>query len=215
MSSEYELCKWSDTDAVFSWTMEFRRCIRLWIMSRWFHLYGQFESWILLFGVRTNSQRCCDRLHKLSCWKALLDHIKHVAVGSTHKDYERWKFNQICQQEGEPVTKFVARLKAQALLCDFNIHVSAGNTKVAHSYAEDMISQRLTSGVINPEHREKLLSEAPNMKSLKEKVDKLMSLEATEQVSSKFQMSSPTISAPGRSPSQFKRFKNQSRFTAG
>ena len=146
--------------------------------------------------------------------KALLDHIKHVAVGSTHKDYERWKFNQICQQEGEPVTKFVARLKAQALLCDFNIHVSAGNTKVAHSYAEDMISQRLTSGVINPEHREKLLSEAPNMKSLKEKVDKLMSLEATEQVSSKFQMSSPTISAPGRSPSQFKRFKNQRRFTA-
>ena len=146
--------------------------------------------------------------------KALLDHIKHVAVGSTHKDYERWKFNQICQQEGEPVTKFVARLKAQALLCDFNIHVSAGNTKVAHSYAEDMISQRLTSGVINPEHREKLLSEAPNMKSLKEKVDKLMSLEATEQVSSKFQMSSPTISAPGRSPSQFKKFKNQRRFTA-
>ena len=118
--------------------------------------------------------------------KALLGHIKHVAVGSTHKDYERWKFNQICQQEGEPITKFVARLKAQALLCDFNIHVSVGKTKVAHSYAEDMISQRLTSGVVNPEHREKLLSEAPNMQSLKEKVDKLMSLEATEQVSSKF-----------------------------
>lgn len=146
--------------------------------------------------------------------EALLDHIKHVAVGSTHKDYERWKFNQICQQEGEAITKFIARLKAQALLCDFNIHVGVGKTKVAHSYAEDMISQRLTSGVINPEHREKLLSEAPNMKSLKEKVDKLMSLEATEQVSSKFQMSSPTISAPGRSPSQFKKFKNQRRFTA-
>ena len=74
----------------------------------------------------------------------LLAHIKSVAVQSIHIEVHRWQFNQLEQQDSEPATKFVGRLKAQAALCKFQVQCSCNEWV---SYDEEMVSQRLTSGV--------------------------------------------------------------------
>ena len=123
----------------------------------------------------------------------LLDHIKAVAVRSIHKEVHRYHFNQISQGESEKVAKFVGRLKAQAILCDFNVKCTC-NERV--SYAEEMVAQRLTSGAANPEHMTKVLGEAEELTTLKEKVNKMISLETTEEAANKIRSSQPSHANP-------------------
>ena len=57
-----------------------------------------------------------------SCTEAeLLEHIKAVAVKTTHKEVHRMAFSTISQDQGESVTQFVSRLKAKAFLCQLGI----------------------------------------------------------------------------------------------
>ena len=66
----------------------------------------------------------------------LLAHIKSVAVKGVHKEVHRLTFVKIRQSQNEPVTHFVARLKAQAALCDFTVECpSAGSTAKSSSHA--------------------------------------------------------------------------------
>ena len=51
----------------------------------------------------------------------LLKHIKEVAVKSIHKEVHGMAFNKMCQNAGKAITNYVARLKAKAFLCEFNI----------------------------------------------------------------------------------------------
>ena len=109
----------------------------------------------------------------------LLAHIKSVAVRSIHHDVHSWTFNGLTQEQGETVSRFVGRLKAQAALCDFNVTCNKCTEPV--SYAEQMVSGRLTAGLKNVEHQTKLLSEANELNTLGKKVERLVSLEATEE----------------------------------
>lgn len=135
----------------------------------------------------------------------LLKDIKAVAVRSIHKEVHRWHFNQIAQDNSEKVTKFVGRLKAQAILCDYNVECSCGRRV---SYAEEMVAQRVVSGVTNPEHQSKVLGEAEDLNTLKKKVDKLISLETTDEASSKMRLPFASRSNPIKS-SQYKRDQMQ------
>lgn len=137
--------------------------------------------------------------------EALLNNIKSVAVRSIHQEVHRWRFNQIAQCDSEKVTKFVGRLKAQAVLCGFNVNCECGKRV---SYAEEMVSQRLTSGVINPEHQSKVLGEAEQLDTLKKKVDKMISLETTDEASSKIRTPLSSRSNPIKT-SQYKRDQKQ------
>jgi len=112
----------------------------------------------------------------------LLESIKSVAVRSIHTEVHRWHFNQLEQQDSEPATKFVGRLKAQAALCNFTVECRCGTSV---SYDEEMVSQRLTSGIQNPEHQRKVLGEADKLDTLKKKVDKLINLETTDDATDK------------------------------
>ena len=136
----------------------------------------------------------------------LLEYIKSVSVRSIHTDVHRWHFGQIYQQEGEQITKYVGRLKSQAVLCDFNIECGCGRN---NSYAEEMISQRMTSGVLNPDHQAKLLGEAEDLNTLKLKVEKMISLETTDEATTKIRSPIGSKVAPMRS-SQYKQRKRQS-----
>ena len=51
----------------------------------------------------------------------LLAHIKSVAVKVVHKEVHRMAFNMLFQDHGEPVTQWIARVKAQAFLCNFKV----------------------------------------------------------------------------------------------
>ena len=52
---------------------------------------------------------------------SLLQHIKSVAVQGSHKEVHRQKFQALSQEEGEVITNFLAKLQAQAQLCDFQV----------------------------------------------------------------------------------------------
>ena len=51
----------------------------------------------------------------------LLSYIKSVAVKVVHKEVHRMAFNSLVQDQGEPVTQWVARIKAKAFLCEFEV----------------------------------------------------------------------------------------------
>ena len=111
----------------------------------------------------------------------LLDHIKSVAVKSVHKEVHQVAFNKMSQNSGESVTNYVARLKAKAFLCGFEVQCTDHQPSKAISYAEQMVSQRLVVGLANQEHQRKILAEAPVLVTLADKVRRLQMLETTEE----------------------------------
>ena len=129
----------------------------------------------------------------------LLTHINAVAVKSVHKEVHRWNYNQMSQDGSENISKYVGRLKAQAGLCDFKVDCVCGQ-KV--SYAEDMISQRLVAGLTNADHQSRVISEAEGLKDLKSKVDRLITLETTDDATIKLR--TPEPSRFGAMKSQYK-----------
>jgi len=134
----------------------------------------------------------------------LLKFIKQVAVRSVHKEVHRWHFNQMSQTDGEKITKLVGRLKAQSVLCDFSVACKCGE-KV--SYAEEMVSQKLTAGVSNPEHQSKVLGEAESLDSLAKKVERLISLETAEDATTRIRTPIQTRAMPAKSSEYRKRQK--------
>jgi hypothetical protein len=137
---------------------------------------------------------------------SLLGHIKSVAVKGVHKEVHRLTFVNMRQTDNEPIVKFVARLQAQAALCDFTVACSTEGCQRV-SYAEDMISQQVTAGLTNPEFQSKILSEASILTTLANKVERLQMLESTEESTLLMQPtqssgSDPSNAAPGKSQYQ-------------
>ena len=84
--------------------------------------------------IRMELQTCCSsEVNKLlfefvgaetlnTCSETqLLGHIKSVAVKITDKAVHEMAFGKLCQNEGETIAHFVARLKAKAFLCQFEV----------------------------------------------------------------------------------------------
>ena len=111
----------------------------------------------------------------------MLDFIKSVAVKGTHKEVHRMKFFRLSQMDGETITQFVARLRSHAILCQFKIACSNHAEPNFVSFAEEMITQQLVSGLRNQQHQSRLLSEAASLPSLRDKIERLQCLESTEQ----------------------------------
>lgn len=125
----------------------------------------------------------------------LLEHIRNVAVKVEHKEVHRLSFSRMKQNEGETASKYVGRLKAKASLCDFKIKCNCDRNV---SYASDMVSQQLVSGLSNPEHQAKVMAEAKSLTSLQEKVEKVMSLEAADDAADKIRQPPKVLAAPLR-----------------
>ena len=127
----------------------------------------------------------------------LMSHIRKIAVKGLHKELHRMNFGKIKQGDGESVTHFVARLNAQTALCNFSVTCSCA---AEVSFAEDMVFQQLVSGLRDQNHQSKVLAEATSLKTLQLKVERLQSLEATEESATKLQVpSAPSSAAAGKS----------------
>ena len=127
----------------------------------------------------------------------LLSHIRKIAVKGLHKEVHRVNFGKVKQGDGESITHFVARLNAQAALCNFSVTCSC---EAEVSFAEDMVSQQLVAGLRDQNHQSKVLAEATSLKTLQLKVERLQSLEATEESATKLQVpSAPSSAAAGKS----------------
>ena len=136
----------------------------------------------------------------------LLGYIKAVSVRGVHTEVHRHHFFKMTQSEGETITHFVARLRSQALLCQFSVTgtVSCPCPTPAHcpaicpatspvSYMDEMIASQMVSGLINTDHQNRILAEAAKLKSYKAKFDMLISLEMTDK-------STPLLSNHHNSP---------------
>lgn len=111
----------------------------------------------------------------------LLTHIRSVAVKGTHKEVHRMYFSKLTQMEGETITQFVARLKSQAALCQFNIACTDHDPPVRISFADEMVTQRLIAGLRNEQHQSRVLAEAGTLTTLVAKIERLQCLESTEE----------------------------------
>ena len=117
-----------------------------------------------------------------TCTEAqMLQHIKSVAVKETHPEVHQTTFNLMKQDQGEPISRFVARLKAKAFLCKFEVTCTDHNPARTISYADHMVAQRLVAGLANVDHQRKILSEAATLTTLDAKIKRLQVLETTEE----------------------------------
>ena len=110
----------------------------------------------------------------------LLSYIKSVAVQGSHKEVHRQKFQTLKQDKGQLITSFLAKLKSQAQLCDFNVTCTNPLCLRSVSYATNMVAGQLIAGLYNTEHQARILAEAASLTTLKSKYDRLVSLETTD-----------------------------------
>ena len=106
----------------------------------------------------------------------LMKMIKSVAVTVVHPEVYRQQFYALRQSDGESVTNFVSRLKAQAMLCAF----TCPSQECTTSHSSDMIKSKLIAGIRNPSHQDKVLSEMEILKTLDQVTNRLLALESTE-----------------------------------
>jgi len=83
----------------------------------------------------------------------LLAHIKSVAVKTIHPEVYRQKFFSMRQGDGESITRFISRLKSQAMLCDFVRKCDCTNNNCKTTYSENMIMSQVIAGLLNSSHR--------------------------------------------------------------
>ena len=126
----------------------------------------------------------------------LMTHIRAVAVKGTHKEVHRMNFAKLTQMEGETITQFVARLKSQAALCQFNVTCSAHTPPTPISYADEMVTQQLIAGLRNQQHQSRVLAEASTLTTLAAKIERLQCLESTEESTSQMRMAPDPLPLP-------------------
>ena len=85
------------------------------------------------------------------------------------------------QGENESVNTFIAKLKAQAALCDFTVNSSCSKANCAHqqsvSFSEAMICHQMVSGLNDQDNQAQLLSEAEKLDTLEKR---LLAMEASQ-----------------------------------
>ena len=105
------------------------------------------------------------------------------------------------------ITHFVARLKSQAMLCEFKVKRQSTECRSDVNYAEEMVSNQMIAGLQNHDHQSRILSEIASLETFQLKFDKLVSLETTEKPSSHLQQKPNTTSSMAPQKSQYQRRK--------
>ena len=149
----------------------------------------------------------------------LLGYIKSVAVEGSHKEVHRQRFQALKQEEGQRITSFLAKLKSQAQLCDFNVTCPNQQCLRSVSYSTNMVAGQLISGLHNTDHQAKVLAEAATLTTLSQKFDRLVSLETTDLATKRLNMTvSPGIGTSSSSatsssyPRRQQRRQNNNQF---
>jgi len=111
----------------------------------------------------------------------LLQQIRLVVVKGLHKEVHRQNFHFMRQKEGESITHFLARLRAQAKFCEFTVtcpnEVNCGRQV---NYSGDMVAGQMIAGLVNMEHQNRVLAEAATLITLEQKFHRLVSLETMD-----------------------------------
>ena len=164
--------------------------------------YKRMAKLTALDDIRDNLRQCCGpslnkRLFDLkgpavlnsATEEDLLLWIKQIAVKGAHMEVHRNNFVQLKQKQGETINSYLGRLKASARLCEFkqaapescsNNDCNCPNHGVRVSYEDDQVSTQLVAGLYNTDHQARILSETTSLKTLDQKLQRLVSLEKSE-----------------------------------
>ncbi len=149
--------------------------------------------------IRDNLRQCCSsslnkRLFDLKSAATLnaateIDLLKwmmEIAVKRVHKEVHRTQFVNLRNKQGESVTAYLGRLKAESSLCDFRITAPAtcsdmnctcANHGIHVNYQDDMVATQLVAGLYNTDHKVEILSESAELGDLDKKFERLLVLE--------------------------------------
>ncbi len=147
--------------------------------------------------------------------EGLLAHIKAVAVKQVHHEVHQMNFHSMMQEEGESITHYVSRLKAQAFLCKFEVECGCDPVTTV-SYADKAVAQRLVAGLCNIDHKRRILADASTLVTLDQKVTRLQLLETTDKSAGMLHQSpavKPSEAALQRS--QYKKDQRASKIGTG
>ena len=138
-------------------------------------------------SIRSELQLCCSesvrtRLYQMKgdqlntiTENDLLESIKKACVNKVTVAQHRSQFFAMSQTQGEAPQSHLARVRAKSTLSQFETTYMcsdgcAHDMAVQVSYAEDVVESQLIAGLINPDHKERLLLEADKMPTLDAKM---------------------------------------------
>ena len=145
--------------------------------------------------------------------RQLMECIKKVAVNGVNKEVHWQTFFRINQNEGESISKFVARLKAQASLCNFHFDCSKQGCGHSNNFSELMVSHQMVSGLTDPECQSKMLAEAEELNSFEKKFNRLLSMESVLQTTPQLNVPPTTPSKIATQKSAYKKGKHPTKKT--
>ena len=164
--------------------------------------YKRMAKLTAIADVRDNLRQCCaiplnKRLFDLkgpavlnqASETDLLLWMKQTAVKGVHMEVHRNTFVQLKQKQGETISSYLGRLKAEASLCEFRQAApdscsvqtcTCRNHGIKVSYEDDQVATQLVAGLYNSDHQARILSESSSLKTLDTKVQRLLALEQSE-----------------------------------
>ena len=92
--------------------------------------------------------------------------VKKIAVKSENVWCLREKLHTMTQDTGEPVSKWSARLRGQARLCEYTLECSKAGCDQENDFSETVIMGELVRGLADPEIKQLVLSEVDQIKDL-------------------------------------------------
>ena len=124
----------------------------------------------------------------------LLASIKRLAVKGKNVAVHRQEFYGMQQAPGQSVQHFVAKLKAKAEQCHFQLKCSSSQCRhEVNSYATAMVADQLTVGLTDKDIQGEVLAKHSQLKTFEEKFDLIQVLEdgkhAKEQLSNESSLS--------------------------
>ena len=112
--------------------------------------------------------------------KDALQIIKDIAVKSESVIVAQVKLVNSRQSPDEPIRSYYARLKGQAVICDYTVKKLIDGTEHSISYAEPMLKQIIASNMADPEIQVELISHLNSITTTMTADDMINFIEARE-----------------------------------
>ena len=139
----------------------------------------------------------------------LLEKIKSSAVIGKNQAVHRKEFYSLRQSPGEHINFFVARLRAKAEHCNFILKCSNGACEnQSNSYADAMIIDQITTGILDKDIQEELLAKDKTLKTFQERYDLIEAYELGKLAKGQLDVEDSSINAV---KSTYKRMQDASR----
>ena len=111
--------------------------------------------------------------------KDLMEKIHRVAVKGKNTAVHHQEFYNMKQEEGQSAQQFLAKLRAKADHCNFQLTCSSEDcSHTSNSYASAMVADILTVGCYDQDIQGELLAHSADVQSLEDKFELMQAMES-------------------------------------